>query len=173
MKVLALILSLSLSALCFADIVTIDKNGETAVLNGQSKGSAAEVLRIISAAHEVGYKTPKGADIFEKEVVKEGRTSLLSLQSKSIFVSRDARLFVSYQVIFKGKPGDIWADDVAQKLVVSGQIAKSLMGAMRLVINPNSWFMTPEWEAIQTASGRVHCELDIIIPSETICKLSL
>ncbi len=173
MKLIALFLGACLSTVALGDVVTIDKNGETAVLNGTSKGSAAEVLRIVSQAFEIGYKTSRGADIFTKNVEKEGKYSVISLQSKNIFASRDAHLLVMYQVDLNGKAGDISVRDDVQKIVLKGEVAKTLMGAMRLVIDQRAMPETLGVEQIQTVSGRVRCEKVIVPNAVPTCFLSL
>jgi hypothetical protein len=173
MNVYALLVGLFVSTVAIADVITIDKDGANAVINGTKKGAASEVLRIISEAYEIGYKTSRGADIFEKTVLKEGKHSILTLGGDNIYVTRDAHLQVMYKALFKGRAQNFTVDNESQEMVLKGSVAKTLMGAMRLVIARRASHEEQGMELIQTSSGRVRCEKVIAPKAVAVCFLSL
>ena len=163
-------LAFSLSAL--ADGVKIDHLGKVAYLSGSLKSSSAEVLELMATSYELGFKNSRGTDIFSKTEFRQGLRSFVAYKNKNLSSSRDAAFTVIYQVVLKGKAGDISVDSEAEFVTLKGKAANLLMGA--LISSTGIDRLGPLGVGrVQTKSGRIICTKVVAPRAVATCTLAL
>lgn len=172
MKIQTVVLGLALSTGAMADFVSIDEDGRKAYLMGSFNSTSSEILEFVDMANDHGYRNDKGADIFTKDSGVQGTRSYTTYTNKFVEVSLDAAFTVIYKAEFKGQPGDMVLNSAKNFLLVTGQSAEVLMGALTTATAIES-NRPVGVSRVQTKSGKVVCSKVVVPRSVASCAIKL